>query len=104
MQRQVQAKNTEKKKNYLKKRKTEREGDANAPSERTDGAAYGENRKEAELSLVCPFRFFFIHPVLPADFRQAYRTLPFSRKKSFFLQMPIDKTEKSIIIKSGKHW
>ena len=40
----------------------------------------------------------------PADFRQAYRTLPFSRKKSFFLQMPIDKTEKSIIIKSGKHW
>ena len=64
--------------NYLKKRTTEREGNANAPSERTDGAAYGENSKEPELSLVCPFRFFFIHPVLPADFRQAYRTLSFS--------------------------
>lgn len=25
-------------------------------------------------------------------------------KNHFFLQMPIDKTEKSIIIKSGKHW
>lgn len=75
-----------------------------APPERTDGAEYGVNSKESEFGFAGLYRFFFIHPVLPADFRQAYRTLPFSRKKSFFLQMPIDKTEKSIIIKSGKHW
>ncbi len=55
-----------------------------APPERTDGAEYGVNSKEPELSLVCPFRFFFIHPVLPAEFCRACRTLPISLKKSFF--------------------
>ena len=35
-----------------------------APPERTDGAEYGVNSKEPELSLVCPFRFFFIHPIV----------------------------------------
>ncbi len=55
-----------------------------APPKRTDGAEYGVNSKESEFGFAGPYRFFFIHPLLPAEFCRACRTLPISLKKSFF--------------------